>query len=445
LRPIPVIDAIAMNAVSAAVARQRSTARWPALAGLWGRPDFVRLWTAQTVSMFGSEITAVALPLTAVLVLGASPSRMGLLAAADKAPFLLFGLLAGVWVDRLRCRSVMVAADLGRAVLLGSIPVAALLGVLTMEQLYVVGFLAGILTVFFDVAYQSYLPALVQRDELAEGNSKLEASKSISEMAGPIVGSAMLQIAAAPCAIVLDALSFVLSGLCLRSIPTTGQPPARARSTSVYADVTEGIRLVLKHPLLRPIALCSATLNLFFQMIVAVYVLYVTTQLHLPPAMLGVVLGIGSVGALAGALLAARAAKRFGTGPAIIGAAALSAGGAMIIALANGDGLEVVPVLIVAQLLVVIGIPIYNINQISLRQAIAPDGMRGRVNATMRFLVWGTMPIGSLLGGVLGEALDLRPTIALAAVGMLLASGWVAASPVRNLRSAPSAELGSNQ
>jgi MFS family permease len=426
-----------MNALAAAVARQRSTARWPALAGLWGRPDFVRLWSAQSVSLFGSEITAVALPLTAVLILGASPSGMGLLAAAEKAPFLFFGLLAGVWVDRLRCRSVMVAADLGRAILLGSIPVAALLGVLTMEQLYAVGFLAGILTVFFDVAYQSYLPALVQRDELAEGNGKLEASKSISEMAGPMVGSALLQVAAAPMAIVFDALSFVLSGLFLRSISTTGQPPARARSTSVLADVAEGIRLVLKHPLLRPIALCSATLNLFFQMIVAVYVLHVTTRLHLPPALLGVVLGIGSLGALAGALLAARASKRFGSGSAMIGAAVLSAAGAGVLALANGDGWEVLPVLVVAQVMVMAGIPIYNINQVSLRQAITPAGLRGRVNATMRFLVWGTMPIGALLGGVLGEALDLRPTIALGAIGMLLASGWTVASPVRRLRSLP--------
>jgi hypothetical protein len=188
-----------MNALSVGAARRRrSRAPWPGLTGVWARPDFVRLWTAQSISRFGSEVTLIALPLTAVLVLGASPMRMGLLGAAEKAPFLLVGLLAGVWVDRLRCRPVMVVADFGRAALLGSIPIAAAFGVLTMEQLYVVGFLAGILTVFFDVAYQSYLPALVSRDELAEANGKLETSKSVAEMAAPIIGSGLLQLAAAP-------------------------------------------------------------------------------------------------------------------------------------------------------------------------------------------------------------------------------------------------------
>jgi MFS family permease len=435
-----------MNAVSVIAAQgRRSRGRWPALAGLWARPDFVRLFAAQSVSLFGSEVTVVALPLTAVLFLGATPVSMGLLAAAGKAPFLLVGLLAGVWVDRLRCRSVMVTADLGRAALLGSIPVAAALGMLTMGQLYVVGFLAGILTVFFDVAYQSYLPSLVDRDELADGNSKLEASKSVAEMAGPVVGSGLLQIAAAPFAIVLDALSFVLSGLCLRSIPTSGQPPARTTRNSVLADVAVGIRLVVRHPLLRPIALCSATLNLFFQMLMAVYVLYVTTRLHLPPALLGLILGAGSLSALGGALISTRAANRFGTGPTIIAAAALSAIGGLTLALADGDGLGTLPVLIAAQVLLVMPIPIYNINQLSLRQAITPAGLRGRVNATMRCLVWGTMPLGSLIGGLLGEALDLRPTITLAAFGMLFASVWVFASPVRQLQSEPGAELSEAQ
>jgi MFS family permease len=433
---------MSMNVLSVAAPRhRRSRLSWPALTGLSATPDFVRLWTAQSVSLFGSEITFVALPLTAVLVLGASPTRMGLLAAAEKAPFLLVGLLAGVWVDRLRCRSVMVVADLGRAVLVGSIPVAAALGVLTMEQLYVVGFLAGILTVFFDVAYQSYLPALVSRDQLADRNSKLEASKSVAEMAGPIVASGLLQIASAPFALVVDALSFVLSGACLRSIATSGQPQVRTEHTSVLADVRLGIRLVLGHRVLRPIALCSATLNLFFRMLLAVYILYVTTQLHLPPAFIGVVFALGSLAGLVGALSSARLAQRFGTGPVIIGAAALSGLGGLTIALVDGDGLGTLPMLTAAQLLLMLGVPVYNINQLSLRQAMTPAAVRGRVNATMRCLVWGTMPLGALAGGVLGEAIGVRPTIALAALGMMLASAWVVASPVRRLRAETVAEL----
>jgi MFS family permease len=206
-----------------------------------------------------------------------------------------------------------------------------------------------------------------------------------------------------------------------------------------------GLRLVIKHPLLRSVALCSATLNLFFQMLLAVYILYVTIHLHLPTALLGVVFAVGSLAGLAGALLAARVAKGFGTGPAIIGAAALSGVGGLTIALADGDILTILPVLITAQVLLVLGVPIYNINQVSLRQAITPDGLRGRVNATMRCLVWGTMPIGSLIGGVMGEAIGVRPTIALAGCGMLLASLWIAASPVRRLRAQPTAELSAVQ
>jgi hypothetical protein len=254
-----------MSAVPAAAVRRRPFGLpWPSAGGLWAQRDFMRLFAAQTVSLFGSEITLIALPLTAVLILGASPAQMGLLAAVGKVPYILVGLLAGVWVDRLRCRSVLVAAYLGRAVLLGSIPIAAAFGALRMEHLFVVAFLAGILTVFFDVAYQSYLPELVERDEMAEGNGKLEASKSVAEMAGPILGSGLLQVAAAPFAIGVDALSFVVSGLFLRSIRTSAEPKLRPLRSSVLGDVLQGIRLVVHHPLLRPIAACSATMNLFY-------------------------------------------------------------------------------------------------------------------------------------------------------------------------------------
>ena len=408
------------------------TPRGPLFGGLWARPDFVRLWAAQGVSLFGSEITMIALPLTAVLVLGVSPSQMGFLAAAEKLPFLLVGLLAGVLVDRLKHRSVLVAADLGRAVLLGSIPLAAIFGVLRIEQLYVVALLAGILTVFFDIAWQSYLPALVERNELADGNSKLEATRSVSEMAGPILGSGLLTLVAAPFLIGIDALSFLASAACLRSIRVDSQPSTAPRK-SIARDIAQGIALVRKHPLLRPIAVCSATLNLFFQMLLAIYILYMTQTLALPPTMIGVVFGLGSLGGLLGALLAARAAKRFGTGPTIVGAAALSGLGGLSISFAASAGPATLVVLVLAQAVVMVGVPMYNINQVSLRQAITPPDLRGRVNATMRCVVWGTMPLGSLLGGFMAEAIGLRPTIAVAGAGMLLASAVVAFSPVLRL------------
>jgi MFS family permease len=422
-----------MSAVPAAILHGRG--RTPSLAsrGLWAQPDFLRLWTAQSISLFGSEITVIALPLTAVLLLSATPAQMGLLAAAGKAPYLLVGLLAGVWVDRLRCRSVLVAADLGRAALLASIPVAAAMGVLHVEHLFLVAFLAGILTVFFDVAYQSYLPELVNRDQLIEGNGKLAASKSVAEMAGPILGSGLLLLAAAPFAIGIDALSFVLSGAFLRSIRQSSSPVIRQTRSSMAAEVVEGIRLVLRHPLLRPIAACAATMNLFYQMLMAVYILYVTTGLELPPGLVGVVLGIGGLGGLAGALVAARAAACFGIGRTLMAATFISGIGGLGIALTQGSGLGTLPWLIAAELLMMFGVPIFNINQLSLRQSITPAGRRGRVNATNRCLVWGTMPLGSLLGGFLGQAFGLQPTIVLAAAGMLLAGAWIATSKVRTL------------
>jgi MFS family permease len=421
-----------MSAVSPTAVRRLSFP-WHRASGLLADRAFVRLWAAQSVSLAGSEITTIALPLTAAVMLGAGPAHMGLLAAAARAPFLLFGLLAGVWVDRLACRSVLVAADIGRGALLAWIPLAAVLGTLRIEHLYVIAFLTGVLTVFFDVAYQSFLPALVARERLAEGNARLEAGRSVAALVGPLLATGLLQLAAAPIAIAADALSFIFSGLCVRSISIGREPVEPATRGSMLAEVAEGVRVVLRHPLLRPIAACSATMNLFFQMLMAVYVLYLTQQLNLPPALIGVVLGAGSLAALVGALVAARAAHCLGIGHALMAATALSGVGGLLLALAQDRTALTLPMLIGCQMLLVLGAPIYNINQLSLRQAITPPALRGRVNATNRCLVWGTMPLGSLLGGYLGEAIGLQATIVIAAVGMLLALAWIAASPVRRL------------
>jgi hypothetical protein len=285
------------------------------------------------------------------------------------------------------------------------------------------------------------LPELIDREQLIEGNGKLEASKSIAEMAGPLLGSALLQIAAAPLAIGVDAVSFLVSGAFLRSIRITAEPVARPARASMLVEVAEGIRLVIHHPLLRPIAACSATMNLFYQMLLAVFILYIVTELRLPPALVGVVLGVGSLAGLAGALVASRASRRFGTGKTMIAATVISGVGGLIVALGHGDGLDTLPWLIGSQLVMIFGVPIYNINQLSLRQSITPAGVRGRVNATSRCLVWGTMPLGSLLGGFLGGAIGLQQTIALAAIGMLLAGLWIALSPVRGLREEAIADL----
>lgn len=402
---------------------------------LWEHGDFLKLWTAQTISVFGDRFSELAIPLIAVLTLGATPGQMGILTAVTRAPFLLIGLFAGVWVDRLPKRPVLITGDLGRAVVLLSIPLAAGLGSLNMLLLYVVGVLAGILTVFFDVAYQAYLPALVHRGQLVEGNSKLEATRSLAGLAGPGVAGVVIQLLSAPLAIVLDAISFVASGGLISLIRqregSTERPTARG---PMLVEVREGLRVVLGNPLLRSIAGCTGTFNFFSSALFALYILFATRELKLGPAQIGAIASIGGVAGLIGALTAERVAKRLGVGPSIVGASMLSGLAQLLVPAASG---RTAWLLIVSALLGYFANPIYNINQVSLRQAITPHRLQGRMNATMRFLVWGTMPLGGILGGALGASLGLRAAIAVAAAGGLLAFPWVALSPVRTLRAIP--------
>jgi MFS family permease len=407
--------------------------------GLWRHPDFVKLWAGQTISQFGSSISQLAIPLTAALVLNASPFQMGLLSAFEFAPFLLLSLFAGVWVDRLRRRPILIAADLGRTVLLGSIPVAALLGTLHIEQLYLVGLLTGVLTVCFDVAYQAYLPALVSRDHLIEGNSKLEVSHSVAQIAGPGIAGALVQLVTAPVAVAVDAASFLASVVSLAFIRTPEPAPERhpQGASSIWTELREGLAVVLGNPLLRSIAGCTATSNLFGNALQAIYVLYVTRELGIGPALLGLIFAVGGPGALLGSLFAGRLANRFGLGTTIIGSMIVGDLAMLLVPLARGPAVVVLGMLMLASFVGGLTNPVYNINQVSLRQAITPDRLQGRMNASVRFLVWGTIPIGALMGGALGEALGLWPTIMAMAVCSMLAPLWVLFSPVRVLRTQP--------
>jgi MFS family permease len=394
--------------------------------GLWRHPDFLKLWAGQTVSVFGDQIAFLALPLVAVLTLEANAVEMGILGAAERAPFLLVGLFAGVWADRVRRRPILIGADIGRVFLLGSIPAAALFGWLTLPYLYVVAFLVGILTVFFDVAYQSYLPVLVSRERLVEGNTKLEVSNSVATIAGPGLAGALVQLVTAPMALLVDACSFVISVVSLLAIGAHEPAPRPAGTTDggragVWQEIGEGLRVVLGSRILRAIAGCTGTSNLFSSMTFAVFLLYVTRDLGISPALLGVVLAAFGPGGLIGALLAGPLARRLGVGRVIVGSIGL--GGVMN--------------LVVWGFIGGVAGPIYNITQVSLRQQITPDRVQGRMNATMRFIVWGTMPIGALLGGFLGQFIGLRPTLLVGAIGSLLAVLWVYFSPVRTLQVAP--------
>lgn len=387
--------------------------------GLWRHADFRKLWAGQTISLFGSQITVLALPVVATITLHANALQMGVLRAASSLPGLLFGLFVGVWVDRIRRRRILIGADLGRALFLVSIPIAAFAGLLNMGQLYIVAFAAGLLSLFFDVAHISFLPSLVQRKDLIDGNSKLETSRAGALIAGPGVAGLLIQAVTAPFAIIVDVLSFLGSALFL-SLIRTPEPALveNKQRSSFWSDIRVGLRLVLQNPILRAISLSLMVFNFFLSMISALYILYVIRALGISPAILGFMYTAGSIGFLIGAALAGRAARRLGVGPAIIWGAILCDVPYLLIVLAGGPLIISVPILITAQFLTSIGGPITAINQASLRQAITPDSVQGRVNGTARFIGASMGPIGGLTAGLLGSYLGLRPTLVLATIGI---------------------------
>jgi MFS family permease len=400
---------------------------------LWGHRDFVRLWSAESVSRFGSQVSLLALPLIAIAVLRTSTFQVGLLSTMEFLPFVLVGLPAGVWVDRLRRRPVLIAADLGRALALASVPLAHLLGVLSMAQLYAVAFVTGVLTVFFDVAYQSYLPRLVRPDQLVEGNAKLEISSSGASIAGPGLAGLLIQAFTAPLAVLVDAISFVASaGFIGRIRRPEPPPPPASGGPGMRREIAEGLRYVLGHRLLRWIAAATGTFNLFSSMTQAILVLYLVRRLGMSAGLIGLVMSVGNAGWLIGAAGSGRLSGRIGVGAAVLGATAIGSAGALLVPLAPASW--PVPFLIAAMCLQSFGTTVYNIGQLSVRQAITPERLHGRMNATMRFMVWGTMPLGSALGGALGQAVGLRPTLWIAALGTVVPIGAVLASRIWSLR-----------
>ncbi|TMD34549.1 MAG: MFS transporter [Chloroflexi bacterium] len=402
--------------------------------GLWSNADFVKLWLGQTVSNFGSGITGIALPLTAVLVLAATPTQMGILGALDGVAVLVIGLLAGVWVDRVRRRPLLIAADLGRAFVLGTIPLAALLGVLGIGQLYVVAALAGMLTVLFNVAHSAFLPSLIPRESLVEANSKLAMSDSLAEIGGPAVAGPLVQLISAPFALFFDALSFLFSACCLGLIHTPEPPPiAIEQRKSIWSDLVEGLRLVLKNPLLRALAGSAGTFSLFGNFIGALYVLYVIRQVGAPPIFLGFLVATGGVSALVGALLAERVVRRFGPGMTVGMGLFMYGATGLLIPLAGGSVALALSLRFLSQLIGDASVSIYLIAEVSLRQSLVPANVLGRTNASMQFLSQGIAPLGALLAGILGGMIGLRLTILIGVLGVMLAGTWLLLSPVRKV------------
>jgi MFS family permease len=355
-------------------------------------------------------------------------------------PSLLIGLFVGVWVDHYRRRPILIVADLARAVLLGVIPAAAILGLLCIEHLYIVCFLMSALGLFFGVAHRSFLPSLVGREHLVEANSKLELGNSVAEIVGPGVAGGLVQAVTAPIAIAVDAISFLVSALLLGLIRVSEPLPRPAeRQQHIGKEIGEGLGLVLRDRLLRPIAGCLSTLYLSSYVLEAVFILYVTQELGIGAGLLGLIFAGGSVGFLVGALLPQRVVRRFGWGPGIVAGLLLVGLSDLLIPLLHESVVAAVAVavLMTAQFFFGLGLVIFNAGQVSLRQAMTPDELQGRMNATMSFLAGAVAPLGGLLGGALGETIGLRPTLLLAALGEILSVLWLLLSPVRSQREQP--------
>ncbi|HLG61176.1 MAG TPA: MFS transporter [Ktedonosporobacter sp.] len=407
--------------------------RWQ-LRGLWKNPHFRQLWMGRIVSNLGNCITGIALPLTAVLVLSATPAQMSILSALNGIAVLFFGLVAGVWVDRLRRRPILIATDLGRALLISSIPAAALLGVLHIEQLYIVTALVGVLTVFFSAADASFLPTLVQSQELVEGNSKLGISDSLAEIIGPALGGLLVQAFSAPLAIVIDTLTFLWSALCFARIRTEEPSIAVKQRRNAWVEGIEGLHFVLKSPQLRALAISAGLFNFFGMFIGTLYAFYVVRELGAAPIILGLLTAAGGLSALVGAALAERVIRRVGLG--LTAGAALAIYGLMglLLPLASGPVIVVITLLFISQLVGDSAISIHLIAELSLRQMLVPHHLLGRVNASFQFLTLGIAPFGALLAGVIAELGGVRLTLLIGVLGVISAGLALLFSPVRQVR-----------
>lgn len=408
--------------------------------GLWRHRDFIRLWAGETVSLFGSEITELALPLAAVLTLGADAGQLGLLGAARFAPYLVFTLPAGVIADRVRRRPILVWANVGRALAIGLVPVLAALGLLTFPLLLAVAFAVGVLTVFFEVTYVSYLPSVVDREHLVEGNSRLQASASVAAIGGPGLGGLLVEVLTAPMALAVDAASYLVSALTLASIRARETVPAASANASALEQVAEGFRLLRQHPALRALAGVAGTYNLFSQWISVLFVLFAIQELGMSPTTLGLVLSAGAAGALAGAVLAEPVARRLGIGPALVWAVLLECVVMLPIGLVTGPLPIVLAVLVTVFAVNGCFVTMSSVHALAYRQAVAPPAMLGRISASYRIIGYGGIPLGAVLGGLAGEAFGARTGLVVGSVGLLAAAAFVLISPLRDVRELPHAE-----
>lgn len=402
-------------------------------------PDFRRLWTGQTVSVFGDEINRIALPLVAVLVLGADAAEMGSLTAAGLLPHLLLSLAAGVWLDRVRGRRrLMIWADIGRAILIASVPLAYVLGLLSMPQLYVVGFLVGVLTVLFDVSWNTVFVAVVNRERFVEAMALLNGSRSLAYVGGPSLGGILVQVLGAPLALLADAASFLGSAVFLGRI-RAAEPPVETEEEGLGERFRAGLAFVLRDPIVRPVLLSVATVNLFTFANAALVILYATTVLDVSPGVLGLAFGAGAVGGVLGAIIATRVGRRIGLGPAYALGLVLFPLALLLIPAADGE----MPVALIIALLfgsefgAGLGVMILDINVGAILSARYPDRLRSRATGAFRFINYGVRPLGALLGGALGTAIGVRETLFATAIAASLGVVFLVGSRILRLRDLP--------
>lgn len=416
--------------------------------GLWLNKNFMNLWGAETVSQFGSQITPVAIPLMAALTLDATPFQMGTLAAASGLPVLVIGFVAGAWVDRLRRRPLMIATDIGRAIALLAIPAAAWLDALSIPLLVIVSILTGIQTVVFNAAYSSLLPNLVERSELADANGKLFSSMSISQVAGPALAGTLISLISAPIVLLIDSLTFLLSGWFIGRIRHEEPRTARTRDDGhFWREVREGLQALISSPVLRAVTASSATINLAGFMFLAVYVLYMTDDLGLSATGVGLVYASGGVGSLLGSVLARPISERFGVGPALVWSAVGFGVFGLTVPMAILVPAYALPLVIFAECMQWMTLIVFNVLKLSLRQSLTPDRLMGRVSASSQVLIGGMMPIGSFLGGAIGSLFGVHTALLVGCAGMFLAAAWVWWSPVieiRKMPAGPSSDEGSS-
>lgn len=397
--------------------------------------EFRKLWVGQAISAVGSNVTQLALPLTAALTLQASAQQMGVLVAAGWLPYLLFALFAGAWADRLPRKPILIVADLARAAVLATIPAAAFVGALRIEHVLAAAFIAGSMTVLFRSAYGPFLPVLVGRDALVEANAKLALTDSVARVAGPSLGGLLVQLISAPFAILLDALSFVVSAAALIAIRVRETPPSRSERRGIWTEIAEGVRVLVANPFTRSVTIIGLLFNFAITLGDAVYVLYATRGLGLDGALLGIVYTIAGLASVAGATLVRRATARFGVGPSMVASIALLTVAGVLVLAASGPPIIAAAYLALRGGLVAFAAAVFNVTSNSVSQAAIPDRLLGRVGGAGQVLGLGLIPVSALAGGWLGEHVGLWNTLAISIGCQFVAFLYVATSPLRGIRS----------